>query len=130
MMQIHHRWSAIALMFLIMTLLAGPPASAQSLDGATPLWRLRIFDRVIAAALNARPAPSQQVTSAARWALIRPTHSRALDGIVGAISGGLVGAIVGAAIEGDRCACDAPGFRGAMIGMTAGAVAGGVVFSR
>jgi hypothetical protein len=47
--------------------------------------------------------------------------------IVGAAGGFFAGGYLGAAIEGDRCHCDDPGLKGALIGMPIGATAGGIL---
>jgi hypothetical protein len=47
--------------------------------------------------------------------------------IVGAAGGFFVGGYLGASIEGDRCHCDDPGLKGAVIGAPIGAVAGGIL---
>ena len=52
---------------------------------------------------------------------------RVLGAAVGATAGFFAGGYLGAAIEGDRCHCDDPGLKGALIGAPIGAVAGGVL---
>jgi hypothetical protein len=52
---------------------------------------------------------------------------RVLGGAVGATAGLFAGGYLGAAIEGDRCHCDDPGLKGALIGIPIGAVTGGVL---
>ena len=47
--------------------------------------------------------------------------------LVGATAGFFAGGYLGAAIEGDRCNCDDPGLKGALIGMPIGAAVGGVL---
>lgn len=46
---------------------------------------------------------------------------------VGALGGFFGGGYLGAAIEGDRCNCDDPGLKGAVIGAPIGAVVGGIL---
>ena len=57
----------------------------------------------------------------------RSTSRNVLAGVIGAAAGFVAGAYLGAAIEGQGCACDDPGMRGAMIGAPIGAVVGGVL---
>ena len=57
----------------------------------------------------------------------RSTRSKVLGGIVGGVGGFFGGLFLGAAIEGDRCNCDDPGFLGALIGAPIGGVAGSVL---
>jgi hypothetical protein len=45
-------------------------------------------------------------------------------------AGSSPGGYLGAAIEGDRCHCDDPGLKGALIGAPIGAVAGGILGAR
>jgi hypothetical protein len=62
----------------------------------------------------------------------RPARSRGLTrkvfgALVGTAGGFFGGGYLGATIEGDRCHCDDPGLKGALIGAPVGAVAGGVL---
>jgi hypothetical protein len=57
----------------------------------------------------------------------RSTAHKALNVAIVATAGFFLGGYLGAAIEGNRCACDDPGMLGAMIGAPLGAVAGAVV---
>ena len=50
-----------------------------------------------------------------------------LGAIVGATGGFFAGGYTGAWIEGDRCHCDDPGLKGALIGAPVGAAVGGVL---
>ena len=50
-----------------------------------------------------------------------------LGAIVGATGGFFAGGYTGAWIEGDRCHCDDPGLKGALIGAPIGAVVGGIL---
>lgn len=47
--------------------------------------------------------------------------------LVGAAGGFFAGGYLGASIEGDRCHCDDPGLKGALIGAPVGAVVGGIL---
>jgi hypothetical protein len=57
----------------------------------------------------------------------RSTSRKVLGGVIGAAAGFFAGAYLGAAIEGQGCACDDPGLQGAMIGAPIGTVAGAVL---
>ena len=57
----------------------------------------------------------------------RSTRRRVLGAIVGAAGGFFAGGYTGAWIEGDRCHCDDPGLKGALIGAPVGAAVGGVL---
>ena len=57
----------------------------------------------------------------------RGVGRKVLGAIVGAAGGFFAGGYLGAAIEGDRCHCDDPGLKGALIGMPIGATAGGIL---
>ena len=59
----------------------------------------------------------------------RSVAKRILGGAVGATGGFFAGFYLGAAIEGDRCECDDPGFLGALIGAPVGAVTRGILGS-
>ena len=52
---------------------------------------------------------------------------RILGAVVGGVGGFFVGGYTGAWIEGDRCHCDDPGLKGALIGAPVGAAAGGIL---
>ena len=52
---------------------------------------------------------------------------KVLGAAVGAAGGFFAGGYLGAWIEGDRCHCDDPGLKGALIGMPIGATAGGIL---
>ena len=58
----------------------------------------------------------------------RRTKTRAFFGaVVGATGGFFAGGYTGAWIEGDRCHCDDPGLKGALIGAPIGALVGGIL---
>lgn len=57
----------------------------------------------------------------------RPTGRKAVGIVVGTVGGFLAGGLLGAAIEGDGCRCDDPGFHGFLIGAPIGAVVGAVL---
>lgn len=57
----------------------------------------------------------------------RSARRRIFGAAVGAAGGFFAGGYTGAWIEGDRCHCDDPGLKGALIGAPIGAVAGGIL---
>jgi hypothetical protein len=57
----------------------------------------------------------------------RSVGRKVLGGAIGATAGFFAGGYLGAAIEGDRCHCDDPGLKGALIGAPVGAVTGGIL---
>ena len=57
----------------------------------------------------------------------RSATRKILGGIVGATGGFFAGGYTGAWIEGDRCHCDDPGLKGALIGAPIGAIVGGIL---
>ena len=74
---------------------------------------------------------SQRVTAAsvqtAASGRKRSVMRSVLGGALGAAGGFFAGAYLGAFIEGDRCNCDDPGLKGALIGAPVGAVTGGIL---
>jgi hypothetical protein len=71
-----------------------------------------------------RPFAFQASSSGGRQ---RSTGRKVLGGILGGVGGFFGGGFLGAAIEGDRCECDDPGFVGFLIGAPTGAVIGTIV---
>jgi hypothetical protein len=59
--------------------------------------------------------------------LERSLGRKVFGAAVGAAGGFFGGGYLGAAIEGDRCHCDDPGLKGAVIGAPVGAVVGGIL---
>ena len=57
----------------------------------------------------------------------RSATRKVLGGAIGATGGFFAGGYLGAIIEGDRCHCDDPGLKGALIGAPIGAAVGGVL---
>lgn len=118
-------------MFVVSVLMSTMPASAQGAgdrhQAGTPT-SIRESLRVAAVAipLDSRgPAPaSQQPAQPGRQ---RSIQRKVLGGIVGGVGGFFGGLFLGAAIEGDRCNCDDPGLKGALIGGPVGAAAGGIL---
>ena len=72
--------------------------------------------------------PSAQTTGSGQTE--RGVASKVFGAIVGGVGGFFAGGYLGAAIEGDRCHCDDPGLKGALIGAPVGAVAGGILGAR
>ena len=70
------------------------------------------------------PGASVQTAASGRK---RSVMRSVLGGALGAAGGFFAGAYLGAFIEGDRCHCDDPGLKGALIGAPVGAVTGGIL---
>ena len=76
------------------------------------------------------PAPDASALTRAQAmprAAERGVGRKVFGAIVGAVGGFFAGGYLGAAIEGDRCHCDDPGLKGAVIGAPIGGVAGGIL---
>ena len=84
-------------------------------------WRTSSGDRVVL------PAMFGQTGGQSASARERSATRTILGAIVGATGGFFAGGFTGAWIEGDRCNCDDPGFKGFLIGAPVGAAAGGIV---
>ena len=97
-------------------------AEAARLRGASFIIRDAIRSATFAADTSLRPGV-QNAQSSPRRSVTR----RVLGAAVGATAGFFAGGYTGAWIEGDRCHCDDPGLKGALIGAPIGAVAGGVL---
>ena len=69
-------------------------------------------------------APAFQATGIRRQ---RSTTRKVIGTIVGGVGGFFGGGFLGAAIEGDRCDCDDPGFVGFLIGAPTGAAVGAIL---
>ena len=82
------------------------------------------FDYADRVASQRTPVHGRATTTAGRR---RSTANKALSVVIVATAGFFLGGYLGAAIEGNRCACDDPGMVGAMIGAPIGAAAGAVV---
>jgi hypothetical protein len=78
------------------------------------------FEAVTSRDIGARSSALQQPRSKKR---------AFAGGVVGAVAGFFGGAFLGAAIEGDRCNCDDPGFKGFWIGAPVGTAAGAILGS-
>jgi len=78
-------------------------------------------------ALNGVAARGAQRTGSARSE--RGAARKVFGAIVGAAGGFFAGGYLGATIEGDRCHCDDPGLKGAVIGAPIGAVVGAILGS-
>jgi len=70
------------------------------------------------------PAKARQAPSSGRR---RSTGRKVLGGVIGGVGGFFGGGVLGAAIEGDRCDCDDPGFVGFLIGAPTGAAIGAIL---
>src|SRR5262245_26453224 len=77
----------------------------------------RIAGQQVTRASAQTPAPDRK----------RSVMRRVLGGAIGATGGFFAGGYLGAFIEGDRCNCDDPGLKGALIGAPVGAVTGGIL---
>ena len=114
-----------AVAFLIFTLVATPVAAQQSPVATRPAPDLRQAARTLRFETTA--APDAASSTAARRA---PRMSGAKRGVLTAIAGVggfFAGGFLGAAIEGDRCNCDDPGFVGFLIGLPVGAASAAIV---
>jgi hypothetical protein len=113
-----------------------PPVSAAGAEGPPRPAPLRehaaaqpIRDSLRTLQFGALDAPRSTGSSAQPTA---PVRSRSLTrkvvgAAIGATGGFFAGGYLGAAIEGDRCNCDDPGLKGALIGAPIGAVTGGIL---
>lgn len=99
-------------------LAAAVPAEAQPV-GFAQIVRTVAAETRLAAPQTARSAQASQAPRARR-----SLRTRIVGGIVGGAGGFFAGGYLGAAIEGDRCNCDDPGLKGALIGMPIGAAVG------
>lgn len=67
-------------------------------------------------ALGSRARVPPQPTLAPRGTRSRSIGRKVIAGVLGGVGGFFVGGMVGAAIEGNSCACDDPGLTGVVIG--------------
>ena len=101
-------------------------AYAQTGDNSTVSIRQYVetadFSKVV---ISNRPAGStMQASGRGRQ---RSTSRKVVGGIIGGVGGFFGGGYLGAAIEGDRCECDDPGFVGFLIGAPTGAAIGAIL---
>jgi hypothetical protein len=94
-----------------------------------PSWNIRrslaTLDQGTGVLSNRKSVPAFQASSGSRQ---RSAGRKVVGGVIGAVGGFFGGGFLGAAIEGDRCNCDDPGFVGFFfIGGPIGAVIGGIV---
>ena len=110
---------------VLVCLLVATPALAQTASAAVDS---RTFRRSIAAVTfdttsAAKPSASvQAVRRAGKMGIGQRVVWTSLAGL----GGFFAGAYIGAAIEGDSCQCDDPGFKGALTGMPIGAAAAAI----
>ena len=74
-----------------------------------------------------RRSPGPQQGGSPKTGKDRSVGRAILGGAVGGVGGFFGGAYLGAAIEGDDCNCDDPGFKGFLIGAPIGAAVGAVL---
>ena len=117
---------------------AAPPGSADLADVKAPVATARPSERRTVqpirdslSALDFGPLDRPRATGAsvqtAASGRRRSAIRRVIGGAIGATAGFFAGGYLGAAIEGDRCHCDDPGLKGALIGAPVGAVTGGIL---
>jgi hypothetical protein len=109
---------------LTCVLLVPAPASPQ----ARP--REPLLQQAVRVAPPLTPAAKLQPRAAnqpPQGAQTRSVRKRIFGAIVGGVGGFFAGGYTGAWIEGDRCHCDDPGLKGALIGAPIGAAAGGIL---
>ena len=126
----------LALAVVAVACAMGPPSVSASGAEGTPL---AVPLRAHAAAQPIRDSlrtvqfgPPAAPRSTADAAQAAPGRRRSLTrtivgAAIGATGGFFAGAYLGAAIEGNRCNCDDPGLKGAVIGGPIGGVAGGIL---
>ena len=111
-----------ALLFVSLAVFAPAAATAQvAVNGHNPPQKI---GRLLIPTPGAEALARLQVRPAARQ---RSISRKVLGAIVGAVGGFFAGGYLGAAIEGDRCHCDDPGLKGALIGAPIGSAAGGIL---
>ncbi|HVH27844.1 MAG TPA: hypothetical protein VM818_13840 [Vicinamibacterales bacterium] len=97
---------------------------------AAVLWQVQnvgpmaSLDRGFDTASSGRRPSAFQAPSSGRQ---RSTGRKVAGGIIGGVGGFFGGGFLGAAIEGDRCDCDDPGFVGFWIGAPVGSVLGAII---
>jgi len=117
--------------FLITLLLSSTHGFAQTgVDSGAPPNATVNLRQYIASAdfgyvvISEAKAPAFQATGSRRQ---RSTTRKVIGTIVGGVGGFFGGGFLGAAIEGDRCDCDDPGFVGFLIGAPTGAAVGAIL---
>ena len=114
-----------AIVLMLICLLASAPALAQTASPHVdaPTFRRSIttvkFDTASAEKLSASRPVIRQAKKMGTGERIGWTALAGLGGF-------FAGAYIGAAIEGDSCQCDDPGFKGALTGMPIGAAAAAI----
>jgi hypothetical protein len=121
---------------LLLAALAAPAVHAQSLRASVDALKLAAIETAPGPAWSfgdagpvAQPARVQRdpARTTPLSAAGSGRGSKTARVVLGAVGGLVAGAYLGAAIEGNRCACDDPGLAGAIIGAPLGAVAGGIL---
>jgi hypothetical protein len=102
---------------------------AQGMNGSSGHRSIRqavsaldVYNLRLSSSRALRPPPQ---TPPARRS--RSVGRKVLGGVIGGVGGFFGGGYLGAAIEGDRCECDDPGFVGFLIGAPVGAAVGAIV---
>jgi hypothetical protein len=112
---------------VLMSLLVSTPALAQSQATAPPV-ESKTF-RASIAAVKFDTASTEKLSASRpviRQAKKMGTGERIGWTALAGLGGFFAGAYIGAAIEGDSCQCDDPGFKGALTGMPIGAAAAAI----
>lgn len=104
---------------------AGPRTAPHRADIASTIarWSAASLDGPVAIPATDRSF-ARQTSSRQRD---RSTTRKIVGAAIGGVGGFFGGGFLGAAIEGDRCNCDDPGFVGFLIGAPVGAAAGAIV---
>ena len=111
---------------LVVALNIATPAFAQSV--ATPSVDVNAFRASLAAVrfdASARAYNSAPATARVPRREMGTGHRILLTSVAG-LGGFFAGGFIGAAIEGDRCNCDDPGFKGFLIGLPIGTAAAAI----
>ena len=131
----HLKQTSVALIAAAGVVLAGTaPVFAEERAGVTPS---PLSSAAIAQATRALPATMTLRANASQATVSPPAPTKAKRSVarrvayisIGAVGGFFAGGFLGAAIEGDRCNCDDPGFLGAIIGAPVGAATGAILMS-
>ena len=102
-----------------------------------PLETKALSSAAIAQATRALPATITLRVTASQAVVPPPAQTKAKRSVakrvayiaIGGVGGFFAGGFLGAAIEGDRCNCDDPGWMGFVIGAPVGAATGAILMS-